>query len=65
MAKNDKPAETKTYTVKSPLKHSGESFADGDTIDLTAAEAESLVAAGVIAAPKEPAKAKAEAKAPA
>lgn len=41
-----------TYTVKSPINHDGKSYTDGDPIELSAAAARPLLAAGAV----EPAK---------
>lgn len=41
-------AEIRTYPVRSPLKRDGRRYAIGGTIDLTEAEAETLVALGVL-----------------
>jgi len=41
-------AETRAYPVRSPLKRDGLRYAAGETIDLTEAEAETLVALGVL-----------------
>lgn len=50
MAKKPNAAETekKTFSVKSPLKHDGVNYVEGDEVDLTDAEAETLEAIGVI-----------------
>lgn len=48
--------ETIDCAVLSPLQHDGETYAIGDSVSLTPAQAEELAAAGIVALPK-PAKA--------
>lgn len=50
------PAELVDCAVLSPLQHDGETYAIGDSVSLTPAQAEELAAAGIVALPK-PAKA--------
>lgn len=53
MAKTKRDAVIKTYGVMSPLRYGDDRYEPGQLIDMDVSEAEELVKAGVLVAPRE------------